>query len=277
MIDQAELTAFLEALGYDETPFGFYYTDARPEGGYSPKPGVLPSLEDEKQGRVDWQALWQNFRCSLGVIWLARKKKTAAWFTAENFGCLGAALYLGFNRPQLEAIVHYVSTGVPGVVEGERYLSSPEVTRNFFELLTPEPAPAKYAVFKPVTDFGEGETPLLISFFARAEVMSGLHQLAAFVTEDLEVVASPFGAGCTNLAAWPLKYLKDGQFRAVLGGWDPSCRKYLKTDELTFTVPLEMFEQMLARWTDSFLTAPAWQEMKKKIQRSRRAWGEAGD
>jgi hypothetical protein len=275
VIDHDRLTPFLEALGYDETPFGFFYTDREPADGFSPKPGVLPTREDESQGRVDWPVVWGNFRCVLGVIWLARKKKTAAWFTAENFGCLGGAFYLGFNRPQLEAIVHYVSTGIPGVMEGEHYLSSPEVTRNFFELVTPEPAPAKYAVFKPLTDFGQDETPLLVSWFARPEVLSGLHQLASFVTEDMEAVASPFGAGCTNLAAWPLKYLHDGRFKAVLGGWDPSCRKYLKTDELTFTVPREMFDRMLTRWGESFLTSPAWQEMKKKIQRSRKAWGEA--
>jgi uncharacterized protein (DUF169 family) len=275
-LDQSQLTSFLEALGYDETPYGFYYTDDAPEGGYSPKPGVLPSAEDEKQGRVDWPAVWGSFRCVLGVIWLARKKKAAAWFTSENFGCLGGAFYLGFNQPQLEAIVHYVSTGVPGVMEGEHYLSSPQVTRDFFELVTPEPAPAKYAVFKPVTDFGKDETPLLVSFFARPEVVSGLHQLASFVTEDMEAVASPFGAGCTNLATWPLKYLHDGNFKAVLGGWDPSCRKFLKTDEITFAMPWKMFEMMLDQWSDSFLTAPAWQEVLRKIARSRKAWGEAG-
>jgi len=276
-MDQSRLRAFTDALGYDETPFGFHYTDVEPAEGYSPQPGVLPTIEDEQQNKVDWPGVWKNFQCVLGRIWLARKKNVAAYFSAERFGCLGGAFYLGYNQPQLEFIVHYVSTGIPGAVEGERYLPSPEATRAFFDLVTPEPAPAKYAVFKPLTDFGEDETPRLVSWFARPEVVSGLHQLAAFVTDDMEAVASPFGAGCTNLVAWPLKYLQDGAFKAVLGGWDPSCRKFLKTDEITFTVPLKMFEMMLDRWEDSFLTAPTWGQMKKKIGRSRRAWGEAGD
>ncbi|MBU0514106.1 MAG: DUF169 domain-containing protein [Proteobacteria bacterium] len=275
-MDQSRLQALADALGYDETPYGFFYTDVEPAEGYAPKPSVLPTIQDEQHNRVDWPGVWKNFQCVLGRIWLARKKKTAAYFSAEKFGCLGGAFYLGYNRPQLEFIVHYVSTGLPGVIDGENYLSSPEATRRFFDLVTPEPAPAKYAVFKPLTDFGEGETPLLVSWFARPEVISGLHQLAAFVTDDLEVVTSPFGAGCTNLVAWPLKYLQDGSVKAVLGGWDPSCRKFLKTDEITFTVPREMFEMMIERWENSFLRASAWRDVRKKIERSRRAWGEAG-
>jgi hypothetical protein len=49
-------------------------------------------------------------------------------------------------------------------------------------------------------------------------------------------VASPFGAGCTNIVAWPLFYKEQGIEKAVLGGFDPSARKFMKTDELTFTV-----------------------------------------
>ena len=56
---------------------------------------------------------------------------------------------------------------------------------------------------------------------------------------------SPFGAGCSNIVTWPLKYLERGQLKAVLGGWDPSDRKFLKPDEITFAVPWEMFARMV--------------------------------
>ncbi len=48
----------------------------------------------------------------------------------------------------------------------------------------------------------------------------------------------------------------------------------MKTDELTFTVPFLMYRMMLARWHDSFLTAPAWEKSKIKIDLSRKAWKE---
>jgi hypothetical protein len=159
-------------------------------------------------------------------------------------------------------------------MEGERYLRSPEQARAYYQTLDPAPAPKPYCVFKPLSQFAPGEQPLLVCFFARPEVISGLHQLTIFVTEDLEAVMSPWGAGCTNLVTWPLRYMAQGQNKAVLGGWDPSCRKFLKIDEITFTLPWGMFLAMLGSWRDSLLTAQAWAEMGKKIARSRRAWGE---
>ena len=51
-------------------------------------------------------------------------------------------------------------------------------------------------------------------------------------------------------------------------------RKFLKTDEITFTVPFEMFQRMVKRWPESFLTTKTWATIKNKIDRSLRAWGE---
>jgi len=86
---------------------------------------------------------------------------------------------------------------------------------------------------------------------------------------------SPWGAGCGNVVAWPLHYLSKGQNRAVIGGWDPSARKFFKTDELSFTVPYKMFLDMLNRFNDSFLMTKAWATVQKKIERSKKAWKEA--
>ena len=104
-----------------------------------------------------------------------------------------------------------------------------------------------------------------------------MHQLAAYVTSDPEVVASPWIAGCGSLAVWPLHYLAKGINKAVIGGWDPSARKFYKTDELSFAVPLPMFMDMLDRFGESFLKTRTWTTVQKKITRSRKAWGKVGD
>ena len=273
-VNASDVKDFLEALGLDEEPMGMYYTDVEPEEGISPKSLLLPTIEMEARGEVDWAALFGDFSCVIGNIWRARKKKTAAYFDKERFGCLGGAFYLGFLKPQLNLITHYVSTGIPNQVAGERYLESPEVTRDFFDTIDPPPAPARYCVFKPVTLFAKDIQPALIIFFARTEVIAGLNQLATFVTNDFEAVYSPFGAGCSNIVTWPLRYLAQGRLKAVLGGWDPSDRKFLKTDEITFTVPFEMFKRMVNRWPESFLTTKTWATVRKKIERSRKVWGE---
>ncbi len=269
-----EINEFLDVLGLDEEPLGMLYTDERPENSICPKKGRLPTIQDEAAQRVPWQEINANWSCVIGLLWRARKKKGVACFDPEHFGCLGGAFYLGFLKPQLDTIARYISSGIPGILEGEYYFESPEVSHRFFETIDPLPAPARYCVFKPMGCFGVDEEPLLVTFFSRPESIAGLHQLASFVTNDFEAVVSPFGAGCANVVTWPLRHLSQGNLKAVLGGWDPSERKFLKTDELTFTVPYEMFLQMVGRWKESFLMTPTWGVIRKRIERSKKAWQE---
>jgi uncharacterized protein (DUF169 family) len=266
------LPGFLNILGMDEEPMGIFYTDDKPDDGFAPPEGELPTREREAKNEIDWGGVFSKFSCALGHIWRARRKKTAAYFDARHFGCPGAAFWLGFMKPQSETIVHYVSSGIPGHMGGELYCDSPDNLRRIFAEIDPRPAPAKYCVFKPVSRFSTSETPEIVSFFARPESLCGLHQLAAFLTNDPEIVASPWGAACGNLVVWPLKYLQRGENRPVLGGWDPSARKFFKPDELSFTVPFSMFADMLQRYDQSFLAGNTWKNVQKKIELSRGKW-----
>ena len=212
------LNEFLEALGNIEEPMGMFYSENEPQDGVAPKAGLLPTAEQEAKNQVDFNAVWKDFSCVIGKVWIARNKRTAAYFDSEHFGCLGGAFFLGYLKPQLNAIVHYVSTGVPNVLQGERYFSSPDAARTFYETMDPRPAPRRFCIFKPLSMFTGSEQPEVVIFFARPEAISGLHQLAVFVTRDLEVVMSPMGAGCANIVTWPLKYMEQGRLKAVLGG-----------------------------------------------------------
>ncbi len=272
-----DLPKFLEILGLMEEPVGIFYTDIKPSEGFSPKPMELPTREREMKNEINWQSIFGKFSCVLGNIWLARRKKKAAYFTAEQFGCPGGAFWLGFMKPQTEAIIHYVSTGIPGRMHGELYCDSPDELRRIQSYIDPPPSSGKYCVAKPLSLFDVNEKPDVVAFFARPETLSGLHQLATFVTNDPEVVVSPWGAACTNLITWPYKYLARGENKAVLGGWDPSARKFFKTDELSFTVSYDMFRQMVKRHAESFLTTRTWSTVQKKIARSNEAWARKTD
>lgn len=264
---------FLTTLGLEEEPVGLFYTDEKPaEGSSTPKPIDLPTREKEKKNEINWQQVFGDFTCVMRHIRQARSKHKEAYFSAEQFGCAGGAFFLGFNKPQVETIINYISTGIPGWAEGEHYCSSPDALRKVFEEIDPPSAPKPYCVVKPLSLFKENETPTLVIFFTRPEPLCGLHQLAFYVTDDPEVVASPWAAACGGIGAWPLRYLARGENRAVVGGWDPSARKYFKPDELSFTVPFEMFTRMLDLYQESFLTKEAWPTVKKKIARSNKAW-----
>lgn len=269
-----QLEPLLEALGLQEPPMALLYSQDPPPDGFHPQAGDLPTKAKEDQGAIDWGAVFGGFSCVMGNIWRARKKHTLAWMSAGHFGCPGGAFYLGFLKPQTDMICAYVSSGIPGAMEGERYVSDPASCRQLFETVDPLPAPAPYCVFKPLDLLQPGEAPEVVIIFARPEVISGLHFLTAFVTNDIHGVTTPWGAGCSHIVTFPRQYLAQGQLKAVIGGWDPSCRKFLKTDELTFAAPWPLFRLMLERWRDSFLTTPTWSLVQKKIARSARAWGE---
>ncbi len=271
-----ELDRLLETLGLDEEPMGVFFADEEPSEGFSPRetPGILPTKDKEDAGAIDWGTVFGNFSCTIGNIWRARKKKTVAYFSQDRFGCPGGAFWMGMLKPQTDMIVHYVSSGIPGQLEGERYIATPDEMRTIFEYVDPQPTPARFIVFKPLSLFAEGETPELVCFFTRPESLAGLHQLVAFITGRPDSVRSPFSAACGSLVAWPLHYRARHEDVAVLGGWDPSARKYFKTDELSFTVPWTMFQTMLARWPQSFLGTKNWKLVQKKIARSKKVWGE---
>ena len=269
-----KLPQFLQRLGLDEEPMGIFYTDEKPAKGFSPKPNDLPTREKEMKNEIDWQKIFGGFSCVLGNIWLARKKKSTAYFSAEQYGCPGGAFFLGFIKPQTETMINYVSTGIPNWTDGEYYCESPDALRHIFEIIDPRPAPKTYCVIKPVSKFAPAENPEVVTFFTRPEPLCGLHQLAAYVTNDPEVVASPWAAACGGLLAWPLHYAVKGLQKAVIGGWDPSARKFFKTDELSFSVPLQMFADMVNRFDASFLKTATWETVQKKIDRSKKAWGE---
>ena len=264
----------LELLNHDEMPLGVFFSDEKPDG-YGPKAGEIFTREREAAGRIDWPKAFGNFTCVFQSVWLARKNRKAAWLSHEECGCMGGGYYAGLYAPYLETNVLYVSTGIPGThIEGEHYLPSPESMRAFMDDCAPPPARKKYCVLKPLDQFGSGESPLVVGFFARPEALTGLFNLACYTAGSHNAVASPFGAACTSLIGWPLTYEQRGLECAVLGGFDVSARKFMKTDELTFAVPLKLYGKMLECLETSALARRAWEVNRKKVRRSGRAWGE---
>jgi len=259
------LPTFLDILGLEDEPMGVLFSDNEPGEGFSPSKNDLPTRERERMNEIDWQGIFDGFSCATGLIQRARKKKTTAYFSKNQFGCPGGAFWMGFMKPQTEMIIHYASSGIPGSIEGEGYCESPDALRKIYNSVDPEPVPTKYLIFKPIGQFRKGETATSVIFFAKPESLSGLHQLATFVTNDPEVVASPCSAACGSLVAWPRHYAAKNKIRAVIGGWDPSARKFFKQNELSFTVPFSLFIDMLNRFDSSFLTKKDWNTVRKRI------------
>lgn len=247
LIDSEELKAFYEALSLREMPFAAFSSGDVPESALTPK----------------------NSRCVIGVLRLARKKRLpVAIMNHENL-CPGGRVYCNLEGAVNDFIPAFVSTGMQGVFEGERYCKSPDIMKQYLELVALKADPLPYRVFKPLDLLDESDSPEAVIFFETPDVLSGLFTLVQFETGKSDSITAPFGAGCAGVYTWVKRYLEEGKERAVISGFDPSARPFMAPDELTFSMPYSMFKRLMACYRDSFLFTHSWQTIKKRIQKGK--------
>jgi uncharacterized protein (DUF169 family) len=227
-----------------ELPITFYYTN---EEGHAElvKPGSVP-------------------RCVIGAIQKVRKGKSMC-FDVESIGCFGGKRYLGFAEKLRPNFEYFLSCGIPGEMEGERYKKSPELVK---ELMKNQPvfkAPAKYIVLKRWDMLEECDNPDVVIFFARPDVISGLFTLCGFDGSEPNGVIAPFGAGCASIIQNPYLEKESEHQRGFIGMFDISARPYVSADELTFSTPINKFERMIGNMDESFLITESWKKVQKRI------------
>jgi uncharacterized protein (DUF169 family) len=203
----------------------------------------------------------------IGLLQNARKKGETVYFDRNHFGCPGGAYYMGFRdipRPNIE---YFLSCGIPGEMEGERYIKTPELARKYFGMMKPRPAPASYCVFKPLDRFEPGEKPEVVSFFATPDILSGLFTLSNYALERTDSVFAHFASGCGAVLTYPLKEAETDRPRSVLGMFDVSARPMVEKEILTFAMPYSVFLRLLENVKDSFVQTESWKKVLNRIGR----------
>jgi hypothetical protein len=186
-------------------------------------------------------------------------------FNGETVGCAGGKRYLGFAqeiRPEFE---YFLSYGIPGKVEGERYKKSPELVREALKSQPAFTAPGRLIVFKRWDRLEESDRPDVVVFFARPDVLSGVFTLTNFDEADPNGVFCPFGAGCSTIVQYPLMEKEREKPRAVLGMLDVSARPCVPAEVITFAVPTKRFIRMVENMDESFLVTDSWQKVRRRI------------
>ena len=160
---------------------------------------------------------------------------------------------------------YFLSYGIEGTLEGERYKKTPELVKKIMEKVPQLKAPGKYIVFNRWEALQESDEPDVVIFLARPDVLSGLFTLANFDVAETGGVFSPFAAGCGSIVQYP--YLeKDADCpRGVLGMFDVSARPYVPEDVLSFSVPMNKFVKMIENMEESFLITGSWGKVRKRI------------
>jgi hypothetical protein len=234
-------------FGDVELPITFYYSD---------DDGTFEHLKPRK-GRS----------CLICELAKVRKGKSLA-FSEEEIKCGGGKRYTGFTdklRPNFE---YFLSCGIPGTMEGERYIQSPGMVAEVLKNMKVLPAVGKFLIFRRWDLLEETDKPEVVIFFARGEVLSGLFTLAIFDQVEPNGVISPFGAGCGSIIHYPRIEQQSERPRAVLGMFDPSARPCVPVDWLSFAVPMKKFVKMIDYMEDSFLITPTWKKVLKKYKDS---------
>ena len=183
---------------------------------------------------------------------------------ADSVECSGGKRYLGFSgtlRPQFE---YFLSYGIPGKLEGERYKKSPELVKEIMEKGTRFDAPGKFVVFKRFDLLNESENPEVVIFFAQPDVLAGLFTLASYDELDSGVI-TPFGAGCGSIVLYPYLENKSKKPCCVLGMFDPSARPHVPENVLSFAVPVNKFVRMIENMEESFLITPTWDNIRHRM------------
>lgn len=206
-------------------------------------------------------------RCLIADLARVRKGESLC-FSVESVGCEGGKRYLGFSQGLRPNFEYFLSCGLPGKLEGERYKKTPELVREFLKSAPGFHAPAKYILFKRWDRLEDFDHPEVVIFFAQADVLSGLFTLANFDEAEQGGVIAPFGAGCGTLVQYPYLEKDAKRPRCVLGMFDVSARPFVPGNALTFSVPMRKFLTMMENMPESFLVTSSWDKVRRRIARS---------
>lgn len=205
----------------------------------------------------------QGHSCLLAQLLPARRGESLC-FTSDSIGCGGGKKYLGFADNINERFEYFLSNGEDGGF-CEKYKQSPDLVRAFINQIPRQQKAGDYLIFKRWDKLEEKDIPEVVIFFATPDVISGLFTWTTFDTNAADAVIAPFGAGCASIVYYPYMEHISNRERAVMGLFDPSARKCVKGDLLSFALPINKFMKMVHEMEESFLTTPSWEIIRKRI------------
>jgi uncharacterized protein (DUF169 family) len=205
----------------------------------------------------------KEWACFTSFLVKAAHTKIVA-FDKETPFCNGGKVGLGFGSYDIDRMEYFLAKGKHGV-QGERYVKTPEIARSFLENLPDNKVKTRYVVLKPLFLVTEQETPQAIIFLVNADQLSALVTLANYDRPTNDNVVTYFGAGCHSTVLFPIAEGESDNPKAIIGMTDPSARKYLNKDLLSFSLPYKRFTELEDQVEESFLGTDEWRELAKRI------------
>ena len=235
-------SALIDELKLQYRPLAVLFTDHKPESALQ--------LREGKWG------------CVMALYCVAMKKGKTVAFDRRSYGCIGAGVGLCLgnsyedNRDFMQKLL----------ADDEGYFANRGLVREFMDTFNYVDTPHHFVVFKPLEQIDlKRERPALISIPVNPDQLSALATLIKFRRPGCEHVAAPFCAGCQSVCVMPYTESSKEYPRAIIGNLDPSSRKILPADILTFTVPLNTFLEMQDDAPRSFLHKKVWEPIARRM------------
>ena len=242
-LKQQFLLLWEKYFGSAELPIIFYYTNG--DGG--------AERADRPKGRS----------CLICELAKVRNGKSIV-YNGDALACGGAKRYLGYTDKMRPGFEYFLSCGNENM-EGERYIRTPEMVKEFMKNQHQLPIEGKNIVFKRWDKLTETDEPEVVIFFAIPDVLSALFTLANFDQVEPNGTITPFGAGCGSIVHYPYMESLSERQRAVIGMFDPSARPCVPENVMTFAVPMKRFVKMVSYMEESFLITETWSTVRKRI------------
>ena len=195
-------------------------------------------------------------RCMIGAI---RKvcDGGALTLSADNVLCGGGRLYTAF-APMPDRVPAFVS-------REEHYKQTPDQVKDYIDRLDIYITAKPYLNFVRMDGLATLDDVEGIIFFATPDILSGLCSWAFYDNDADDAVSTKFASGCCSIVTFAAKENRDGGRRCFLGMLDPSARPLVPRNELTFTVPLCRFREMMGTMEQSALFQKAYSVVRKRI------------
>lgn len=207
----------------------------------------------------------KGHRCIFADINKVRKGQSLA-FTKDNIGCGGGQKYTGYRSGMAPDFEYFLSCGIEGKLEGERYKKDPEKVKQMMENF-PEIDAGDYSlIFKRWDKLTNHDQPEVVVCFGGADLISGLFMLANYDRPGNDNVISTMGSGCSQVILYPYLEQNKKQQKAYLGMFDPSARPFIPENMLSFATPFERFKEMSDNMDESFLITNTWKSLSKRMK-----------
>lgn len=198
-------------------------------------------------------------KCMIGAISKVRNGESLT-LCSENVLCGGGGLYTAF-REMPERVPMFVS-------EIEHYKKTKEMVIDYVKAMDIRLSEKPYLNFVRVDQLESWDGVEALLFFATPDVLSGLCMWAFYDNNALDAVCTPFASGCSGIITFPVNENRKNGRRCFIGMLDTSARPLIPEHELTFTIPMSRFKEMMETMNDSSLYQKAFSVLRKRIDKN---------